>query len=281
MAASCPLVIVTSGQQPLLGRAVQRQRAPLWLVSPDPGAVRAAGRGDARWIRIPDGRGFAAAAAVALERASAEGHQSVVLLNDDAVLLPGARGALEREVGRPGVAAAGAVVWEEGGSRVQSAGLAVRFGGGRVRARRRAPPPGTGSAHVVRALPATALALRVGPVCAVGGFDGDRFPFYFEDVDLCLRLGAAGYRVVLVPGARAIHRGAATAGRMSAFSAYHATRGHLALCRVHPAGGAVACALAAVLSVGAQLRPGSDPVRARASALLHGLHDGLLTPPRD
>jgi len=45
---------------------------------------------------------------------------------------------------------------------------------------------------------------------AVGGFDEAFFPGYFEDVDLCLSLRAAGYRVVYAPRARLRHLGGAS-----------------------------------------------------------------------
>jgi GT2 family glycosyltransferase len=259
MDASPPVVVITDGDQPLLMRAVARVRTPLWLVAPD--------------------GGFAAAANAALERARSEGFSSIILLNDDAVLLPGAREALAREVSRPGVGAAGALLLEEDGRTVQSAGLSVRLRGGRVRALRPANPP-AGSSRTVAALPATALALRVERALAVGGFDAGRFPFYFEDVDLCLRLRAAGYRVVLTPAARAIHRGGASAGRGSAFATYHATLGQLALCRAHPAPHPVAPLVAAALSAATLLRRGDDPRAARARALLRGIREGWRTPAR-
>jgi GT2 family glycosyltransferase len=253
MDASPPVVVITDGRQPLLRRAVARMRPPLWLIAPD--------------------EGFAAAANAALERARNEGFPSIILLNDDAALLPGAREVLTREVARPGVGAAGALLLEEDGRTIQSAGLSVRLRGGRVRARRPGSAP-VGSSRAVAALPATALALRVRPALAVGGFDAERFPFYFEDVDLCLRLRAAGYRVVLAPGARAIHAGGATAGRRSAFSTYHGTRGQLALCRAHPTPHPAAPLVAAAMSAATLLRDGDDPRAVRVRAWLRGIREG-------
>jgi len=253
------VVVITDGRQPLLRRAVARVRPPLWLIAPE--------------------EGFAAAANAALERARREGHASILLLNDDAVLLPGAREALAREISRPGVGAAGALLLEEDGRTIQSAGLSVRLRGGRVRSL--APPAvPAGTARAVAALPATALALRVDRALAVGGFDAERFPFYFEDVDLCLRLRDEGYRVVLVPSARAIHRGGATAGRGSAFATYHATRGQLALCRAHPRPHPLSPLVAAAMSAATLLRPGDAPRAERTRALIRGIREGWGSPAR-
>ncbi len=47
---------------------------------------------------------------------------------------------------------------------------------------------------------------------AVGGFDDAAFAVAFNDVDLCLRLGEAGYRSLWTPQARLIHLESATRG---------------------------------------------------------------------
>lgn len=279
MSTSSPVVVVTSGRQPLLRRAVASLRPPLWLVSPDPDVTRAARRSDAERIPVREDAGFAAAANAALEHARRGGQRVILLLNDDACLLPGARSALEREASRPGIAAAGALILEEDGRTVQAAGLSVGLRGGRVVAIRPGRPP-TPPPRPVRALPATALALRVDTAVAVGGFDAVRFPFYFEDVDLCLRLRDAGYRLVLVPDAQALHRGGATAGLRGSFASYHAARGQLALCRVHPSAHPLALAVAALASSATLLRSGDAPRLVRARALLRGLRDGWKVPRR-
>lgn len=51
---------------------------------------------------------------------------------------------------------------------------------------------------------AACLLLRRSAFEGVGGFDPSFF-LYFEDVDLCLRLRRAGWRLAFVPGARAVH----------------------------------------------------------------------------
>ena len=265
-------MIITSGTQPLLTRAMAYQPSPLWIVSPvRPGLPRGV---PFDWLEVGGELGFGAAANAALRRAADRGERAVILLNDDAMLLPGSRALLAAEVLRPGVGAAGAVLLEEDGRRVQAAGLHVAMGGGRVVANRPSRPP-TGAPVTVPALPATALALRVRPVLDLEGFDERRFPFYFEDVDLCLRLRAAAWRVMLVPPARALHRGAATAGVGTAFAAYHQARGQVSLSRdsTH-GGGAMAASLASALSAATLLRSGDASRGARAWAMVRGVRDG-------
>jgi GT2 family glycosyltransferase len=60
----------------------------------------------------------------------------------------------------------------------------------------------------------------------VGHFREEYF-FSFEDVDLCLRARAAGYRSLCVPAARAYHEGHTSIGRRSPKRLYFATRNHL------------------------------------------------------
>jgi GT2 family glycosyltransferase len=47
---------------------------------------------------------------------------------------------------------------------------------------------------------------------AVGGFDEQTFPVAYNDVDFCLRAGAAGFRTIWTPFARLIHHESATRG---------------------------------------------------------------------
>ena len=55
----------------------------------------------------------------------------------------------------------------------------------------------------------------------LGGFDATRFPVLFNDVDYCLRLRAAGRRVVMTPHARLIHRAGSSRGRDRPFEGRH------------------------------------------------------------
>lgn len=65
-----------------------------------------------------------------------------------------------------------------------------------------------------------AALYRLDAFRAAGGFD-ERIFLYYEDLDLALRLGAAGGRCRLAPGARAVHAYSASAGAASAFKYGH------------------------------------------------------------
>ena len=57
----------------------------------------------------------------------------------------------------------------------------------------------------VSAVTGACLAVRAEAFAACGGFDAEHLAVAFNDVDLCLRLRAAGYRNVWTPHARLIH----------------------------------------------------------------------------
>ena len=44
----------------------------------------------------------------------------------------------------------------------------------------------------------------------MGGFDEERLPVTFSDVDLCLKMRRAGYRIVYIPFAKLYHHESST-----------------------------------------------------------------------
>jgi N-acetylglucosaminyl-diphospho-decaprenol L-rhamnosyltransferase len=73
-----------------------------------------------------------------------------------------------------------------------------------------------------------AALYRLDAFRAVGGFD-ERIFLYYEDLDLALRLRAAGARCALAPAARAIHAYSASSGAASGFKYAHSgwSRGYM------------------------------------------------------
>lgn len=69
-----------------------------------------------------------------------------------------------------------------------------------------------------------ALALRREAFAQVGGFDPGYF-LYVEDVDLCVRLRSAGWRLRYDPTARVTHRVGASTGRRRAWALVQHARG--------------------------------------------------------
>ncbi|MBI1355265.1 MAG: glycosyltransferase [Acidobacteria bacterium] len=61
----------------------------------------------------------------------------------------------------------------------------------------------------------------------MGGFDEDFYPLWFEDVDFCWRIRAAGYRIRYEPTARGRHLGAHSIGSLSAANRHKAWYGNL------------------------------------------------------
>jgi len=139
-------------------------------------------------------------------RAAAGGY--VVLSEDDIVLDPGAVAAVVGHLAaHPGVGVAGGLMLNRSDGTVRCAGgrvaLGTRFlleviGAGAADDGRFADP------FPVTYLPGAFLAARREVWGRLGGFR-DRYFLYMEDVDLCLRAAAAGYRLDVVPAARVWH----------------------------------------------------------------------------
>ena len=60
-------------------------------------------------------------------------------------------------------------------------------------------------AQDMSAVTAACMLCRADAFRAVGGFDETNLPVAFNDVDLCLRVGRAGYRIVMTPAVMAEH----------------------------------------------------------------------------
>jgi len=157
--------------------------------------------------------GYGANHNLALARAQG---RYVLFLNDDARVQPGAIDALAAYLdAHPEAAVAAPTLVRSDGSREVSlwptptpaadVRAALRLGRARP-----ATLNGTGAQPVGWAMGCALLARRDAAVRA-GGFDEGYF-MYSEEVDLCVRLAAAGGATHWVPDARVVHDGQATTG---------------------------------------------------------------------
>lgn len=163
---------------------------------------------------------FNFAAMVNQGAAVARGDILVLLNNDVAVLRPDWLDAMVGEAVRPEVGAVGAKLLY-GDGRLQHAGVVVGLGGEAGHSLRRRPADTPGHlgrlrvAHEVSAVTAACLAVGAEKYRAVGGFDATTFAVDFNDVDFCLRLGAAGWKTVWTPHAVLSHLESVSRGRPS------------------------------------------------------------------
>ncbi|MHB2211816.1 glycosyltransferase [Methylobacterium sp. CM6257] len=147
--------------------------------------------------------------------ARARGRLLVFVNNDVEAFRPDWLSLMAREALRPEVGAVGAKLLD-GEGRVQHGGIVLGTGGLVTHGHRHFPgdAPGYLAAlrvtHAVSAVTAACLVVEADKFRAVGGFDEAVFAVDFNDVDLCLRLNAAGFRTLLVPGAVLHHREAAS-----------------------------------------------------------------------
>lgn len=183
----------------------------------------AAGHPRVRVLRNVPAAGFTRAANRGMAEASGD---ILLLLNSDTEVAPGAFAPLLEAFARdPRLGAAGAVLHYPDGSPQWSGGsaptLSWLFGLAsglppllaRLPGWRRAKPVGAPAGRVDWVTGA-AVALRRQAWEEAGGFD-ETFRFYGQDLDLCLRLRGAGWKVELVPGFRVLHHHGATIGSRS------------------------------------------------------------------
>jgi GT2 family glycosyltransferase len=106
----------------------------------------------------------------------------------------------------------------------------------------------------------------------IGLLDESYF-FSFEDIDFCLRAGAAGFTTACVQDARAYHEGGRTIGRRSPKRVYFGTRNHLRLSsRIgDPASRPMRFALVTALNAAYVLVSPEAPLLAGSAALIRGV----------
>jgi N-acetylglucosaminyl-diphospho-decaprenol L-rhamnosyltransferase len=239
--------------------------------------------GPATIIRGETNSGFAVALDTAFRAARGD---YVLVLNPDAALEAGAVSRLCEELDRdPGVVAAGPRLIGRDGEpeltssrRLPTLWSALLYGAGLgplVAGTRADPYTYPRSAYAVArdvpALSGAAMLIRRSSLAAAGGVDTRCF-MYFEDIDICARLGEHGGRIRYCPDAVAVHVGADSSPRAPQLEAWLAVQLEAALNAyfAEHRGSRAATAHRAITAFAGTLRLAAAPLAAVRSRRLAG-----------
>lgn len=239
----------------------------------DDGSLEAAlgFRNQVNFIQNSVNRGFAAAVNQAFQATSGS---CVLILNPDIRVMPGAICALEEFMNtHPRAGAVGGYVNEKYLPREfptlaslirENLGFGLAPSG---RGRRAPGAPVEGEQGIPVDQPAAAaLMIRRDAYDEIGGFDEQFHPAWYEDVDFCRRLRAAGWEIYFAPKAEFHHEGGYSAGAMGFEDftrAYYSNQTRYAHKHL---GGAAAAAIRASIAAGMIGRMVARPRNARAYA---------------
>ncbi len=168
-----------------------------------------------RVLRHPDEYNFAAINNRAAREA--RGDYLLLLNNDTVVLTAHWLTRLMAHGQRPEVGIVGArLVYPD--QRLQHAGIVLGMGGSGVAEHPFIGLPFTGAGYMGRAqvvqnyagVTAACLLIRKSLYAAVSGMDERCFKVFYNDVDLCLKVGKQGFKIVWTPFATLIHHGSAS-----------------------------------------------------------------------
>jgi N-acetylglucosaminyl-diphospho-decaprenol L-rhamnosyltransferase len=282
-------IVPVYGHWPMVERCIAgllaQRTAPHVIVvddcSPDDVADRVAARfPEVELIRQPVNTGFAAACNAGFAAGSGD---VVVLVNSDVEADPGLVEALLPAFDAEDVASASPVIVQPDG-RLDAVGITadptlagfVRYHGASTEAVRRSGPRLLGPYGAVAAYRRSAMP---------GGtlFDEGIF-MYGEELDLALRLSAAGHRSVVMPTALATHLGGATTGKGSSRQLYLAGYGRgyiLGKYRVLRSRQAARALVTELIVVAQRLVRTGDPaaLKGRIEGFLAGSRRPATTPP--
>ena len=141
----------------------------------------------------------------------------IALMNNDLeVINPNWLSEMLGQLMRPKIGAVGARLWYPDGA-LQHGGVILGSGGvaGHIHGGKREEPGYFSRQYLTQnlsAVTAACMLVRKETYQELNGFDETSLPVAFDDVDFCLRLGRAGYRVVWTPHAELVHHESASRG---------------------------------------------------------------------
>jgi GT2 family glycosyltransferase len=223
------VIIPTRDRPALLRKAAEgvlhhTAHAPLELLIVDNGSTQPATHrlfaelaADARVNILPAPGAFNWSALNNQAARLARGEMLVLLNNDVEITSPGWLGALVSQAMQPDIGAAGARLLYPDGT-LQHAGFSIDHAGCFTHIMRGAAADSAGLFGELRvprsvaAVTGACLAIRRNVFFEVGGLEQGTLAVTCNDIDLCLRVRHAGYRVVYTPDAVLMHREASSRG---------------------------------------------------------------------
>ncbi len=190
-----------------------------------------------RILALTDNRGYAGNNNVGIEAAMAMGAEWILVLNEDTVLAPTCLNELMQAVAedeRVGVLGPMVYHHDEPGV-IQSAGGILDGRWTSVHAGQNEDDTGQFAApRRVDWVSGCAIMVRRQAIQQVGALD-DRFFYYWEETEWCLRIAGAGWFIVQVPAAKLWHKGVTRDYQPGPSVAYYNTRNRLLMMSKHHA----------------------------------------------
>jgi GT2 family glycosyltransferase len=192
---------------------------------------------DVEVIELLDNRGYAGNNNVGIRRALELGAEWVWVLNEDVVLEPRCLDRLLEVAARdPRIGVLGPLVFHHDEPQIiQSAGGGLtRWWEGFHWAQNEADRGQFEAPREVQWITGCAILVNRAVIEQIGTLD-ERFFIYWEETEWCMRAARAGWRLVLVPEARAWHKGVQRDYRPKPSVTYYSTRNRLLMLAIHRA----------------------------------------------
>ncbi len=190
---------------------------------------------DVELVELPDNKGFAGGASVGMYMASGD---IVATVNPDVRLHPNWLQAVADTLSVANVGIVGSKILYPDGKTIQHAGGTISYPLATTAHIGRGEPDAEKYNHAkaVQFVTGAALAMRRDVGHALGFFDDEYYPVFYEDVDLCWRANHADLRVIYQPKAIAYHKESITYDRESNlyYSYFHVNRLRFVIKRYSP-----------------------------------------------
>jgi len=233
---------------------------------------------EVRLVPLARNLGYAGNNNVGLAEALSAGADWILLLNEDTVVAPDCLSKLiEAGEADPRIGIAGPMVYHFDAPHViQSAGGTLDWAWSGTHIGQNELDCGQyRQVRPVDWISGCGILVRAATLREVGGLD-ERYFYYWEETELCLRASAHGWKVVHVPSARIWHKGVQIDYRPSPTVTYYSTRNRLLTLSKHHAPAVVwlgACLQLARTLTSWSLRPKWRDRRTHRDAMWQGIAD--------